>query len=132
MKICDLGIRRGILLVLLLVWLTGINAPLHAEREVPVWKQTLDQTGLLPETDSPYGGGGASHLAEQIGRELTKGELELLRRDATGKWKQHDDGFLRFELPDEPLFKVESFEPEQKPNLEIVGGAVGSTDNSFQ
>lgn len=128
MKNREWFMRRGALLALL----AGLTTALSAENEEPLWKQTLAQIGLLPETDSPYGAGGASHLAEQVGRELTEDELGLLRRDATGKWKEHDDGFLRFELPDDPLFKVESFEPDQKPNLEIVGGAVGSTDNRFQ
>lgn len=104
-----------------------LNAP-----NQPTWKQALDKIGLLPTENSPYGAAGTKYLAKQIGRELTANELNLLKRNNSGKWKQHADGLLSFDLPDDPLLKVEVFEPEQKPKLEIVGGAVGSTDNHFQ
>lgn len=96
------------------------------------WREVLAQTGLLPEKESGYGAAGPDYLEEQLGRKLTKEERALLMRVDDGPWKTHADELLSFELPEDPLLKVDVLTPDEKPELRIVGGAVGTTDNSFK
>ncbi|MCF6312064.1 MAG: HEAT repeat domain-containing protein [Verrucomicrobiales bacterium] len=116
------------MLLLVASALTGIS-----EDRVPVtsWERAKDMLGLLPETNSPYGAAGADYLEEQIGRKLSGEERSLLARDASGKWKTFSDDLVSFDIPDDPLLTVEVFVPKQEPQLQVVGGAVGTTDNSF-
>lgn len=118
---------------LLLTGLITATAALAAQAGQPVtWHEVIAHTGLLPEDESPYGAAGPGHLEEQLGRKLTKEESALLARGDDGAWKVHTDELISFELPDNALLKVDVFTPEDKPELRIVGGAVGSTDNSFR
>jgi hypothetical protein len=115
--------------------LTGILSitVAHAGQAVQAeaWGEVLGQIGLLPAEDSPFAAAGKSYLENQIERKLTKQEAALVDRGDEGAWKTHTDELISFELPDDPLLNIEAFTPEEKPELRIVGGAVGTTDNSF-
>jgi hypothetical protein len=92
----------------------------------------LNSVGLLPQHKSYYGSPGTDYLEEQIGRELTDSEKKLFNRTADGKWRTFSDNLIEFELPEDPLLKVEAFTPSEQPELEVVGGVASMADNTFQ
>lgn len=96
------------------------------------WKSALNSLGLLPPEDSPYGASGAGGLTRQLGRNLNEDELAVFGQGADGPWRQFSDDLVSFQVPDNKLLEVEPFTREENPQLRIVGGAVGDTDNSFQ
>jgi hypothetical protein len=120
-------------MILLLACMT-IAAHVLAEEAAPRtdWRKVLAQTGLLPGKASGYGAAGLGYLEEQLGRKLAPEETALLKTGDDGAWKTHTDELISFDLPDHPLLKVDVLKSEEKPELRIVGGAVGTTDNSFQ
>lgn len=116
-------------LLAMLLFSAGVLTGIAEDRVTGTsWERAKNMLGLLPESDSPYG---ADYLEEQIGRKLSREERALLARDASGKWKTFSDDLVSFDLPDDPLLAVEPFVPKQEPQLRVVGGAVGTTDNSF-
>lgn len=116
-----------------LAWLIMAVSVVAEPDDAPApWQGVLSQIGLLPGRDSPYGAGGPSGLEQQLDRKLNERETALLERDDGGAWKTHSDDLLSFELPDDDLLKVELFNDEDRPELKIVGGAVGTTDRSFR
>jgi hypothetical protein len=119
-------------LLAMLFFATSVLTGIAEDRDPSTsWERAKAMLGLLPESDSPYGAAGADYLEEQIGRKLSREERALLARDASGKWKTFSDDLVSFDLPDDPLLTVEPFVPKQEPQLRVVGGAVGTTDNSF-
>ena len=109
-----------------------VSVATHALAEDTDWQQVLARIGLLPKQDSDYGAAGRGYLEEQLGRQLTADENVLLNHGDDGAWKTYADELISFDLPDHPLLKVDVMKSEEKPELRIVGGAVGTTDNSFQ
>ncbi|MFZ9936081.1 MAG: hypothetical protein ACO3JG_03370 [Luteolibacter sp.] len=120
--------------VILLLASMTVAAHVLAEEAAPGmdWREVLAQTGLLPGKASGYGAVGLGYLEEQLGRKLTPDETALLKTGDDGARKTHTDELISFDLPDHPLLKVDVLKSEEKPELRIVGGAVGTTDNSFE
>ena len=116
---------RCVRALVLVLWFAACTA--HAES----WNDVMDVIGLLPASDQLYGPAGPEYLEEQIGKKLTDAERDLLARKADGAWKTFSDDLISFEIPDDPLLKIDVRTPEERPRLGIVGGAVGSTDRSF-
>ncbi|RYD47708.1 MAG: hypothetical protein EOP85_04940, partial [Verrucomicrobiaceae bacterium] len=92
---------------------------------------TMEAIRLLPPEESLYGAGGISSVEDQAGRKLDDAENRLLSRNADGKWRTFSDNLIEFEIPDDPILKVEPFDAAEKPRLQVVGGHVGTTDTSF-
>src|SRR5688572_9138630 len=95
------------------------------------WEPVMKSVGLLPRPKRKEEGSMLQYLEKQSGQKLSKEDRQVFLRDASGAWKRFSDDLVSFDLPDEPLLKVVSFEPEESPPLTIVGGAVGNTDKSF-
>ena len=96
------------------------------------WKNPLNCLGLVPNEDSHYGASGPERLSKQLGRNLTQEELSAFKAGSEGPWREFSDELVRFQVPDHALLNVEPFTREEDPQLRVVGGAVGTTDNSFQ
>ena len=91
----------------------------------------FDCLGLLPAVTGSADEG-PSELLAGFRKGLTPDESKLLGRGGDGKWRRFSDDMIEFELPDDPLLKVEMLKPEDKPDLAILFNAVGSTDKSFE
>jgi hypothetical protein len=87
---------------------------------------------LMTLTEGDFGAGSVEMLEEEEKRKLTGDEKSIFVGLDDGKWKVFEDEYIRFEMPDHPLLKVEVVKPETQNRIRIVGGAVGTTGNRFQ
>lgn len=94
-------------------------------------KQTVNLFIQLDPKDIFFSAPGPHDLEDQIGRKLTDKEILLLNRDADGDWFTYSDELISFELPNDPLIKVDVFSPSDNPKLKLVGKAVSMADNSY-
>ncbi|WP_395741530.1 hypothetical protein [Prosthecobacter sp.] len=91
------------------------------EREVLVIRQRAGE----------YGPGGIGQLERQSERKLNADEKRVFGRRDDGAWKVFEDEFVRFEVPDDPLLKIEPLQPQARKRIQIVGDAASSADNRY-
>lgn len=118
------------MLVLLMTCMLA-NQAMAAE---PTWNRgDFEREVLLMEiTEGSFGPGSVETLEEQEKRALTADEKAIFSSKDDGQWKTFEDDFVRFDLPDHPLLKVEVVTPQKKGRIRIVGDAVGTTNNRFE
>ena len=63
---------------------------------------------------------------------ISKAASDVFRRATDMEWKTYTDDIISFELPDDPLIKINSLIPEARQPIEIVGSSVGTTERQFQ
>ncbi|MBI5821847.1 MAG: HEAT repeat domain-containing protein [Verrucomicrobia bacterium] len=99
-----------------------------------VWNRPdfLKRVRIIPGERTAFGAPSLSVLEEQVRRPLTPNERALYQRTDGGPWKAYEDDLLRFEVPDEPLLKIETVAPKEANKLSFVGGAVGTTDRHYE
>lgn len=118
------------LLVLLAVLLTaaacaGVRAAEWSRKEFE--REVL----VIQQSSGEYGPGGVGQLERQSEHKLTEAERQVFARSDDGAWKWFEDEFIRFEVPDEPLLKIEPIEPQARKRIQIVGDAASSADNRY-
>jgi hypothetical protein len=98
------------------------------------WSRSdFEREALLMEiTEGDFGPGSIDMLEGQEKRKLTADEKAVFGGTDDGRWKTFEDDFVRFDLPDHPLLKVDVVTPEKRNRIRVVGDAVGTTNNRFQ
>lgn len=105
----------------------------HGFAATEAWNRAEFEKAVLviQQSESMYGAGEVSELESQSKRQLSEGEKRLFSRKDEGAWRQFADEYLSFDFPDDPQLKVETIEPKARGRIQVVGGAVGTTDNDF-
>jgi hypothetical protein len=85
----------------------------------------LESIRLLPPRKSFYGAEKVAAAEKDIGRKLNDEERRLLDRKAAGGWRKYSDDLIEFEVPDDPILKVEPFD-EEVPAPRIMGDRLGT------
>ncbi len=74
---------------------------------------------------------GIKDVEARAGAPIADATKALYARTDDGDWKVFEDDVVRFEVPNDPLLKVQMLEPENAGQLQVVGGVVGTVDRSF-
>jgi hypothetical protein len=88
-----------------------------------------DRLNLLPASQSGLMAG--SHSLKSL-KGLPIEARKVFSQKDDGDWKTFADDVISFEIPADPLLRVNALTPESQEPIRIVGGAVGTVDRSFQ
>lgn len=75
---------------------------------------------------------GIKDLEARASAPIPDAQKAVYARTDEGDWKVFEDDVVRFEVPNDPLLKVQTVEPDGAGQLQVVGGVVGTVDRSFE
>jgi hypothetical protein len=91
-----------------------------------------DRINLLPIVPAEWSTPKPESVLVRVGNRLSEEGMRLFQRGDEGAWKTFEDDVVSFEIPDDPLLKVDVLSPEEPGSITIVGGTVGNADRSFE
>jgi hypothetical protein len=123
--------RHRFILVLALICLDALSSSGTADEVA--WNRVafLEKIRLIPAAHNTWPGG-FKYLEKERGAPFTEAERAIYQRSDDGKWKVFEDDLIRFELPEDTLLTIEAISPRERSKIEVVGGAVGTTDPVFE
>lgn len=126
--------RTSIPLLLVLSLIGGMAGHhLTAEAEVPKPATFQERIRLLAGEEVNSSGPRSPTVFEnELGRKLTEKEIQAFQHTDKRQWKTFEDEFIRFEIPDDPLIRVQVVETQVNNPIRVVGGVASMADNRFE